>query len=208
MAKLSFRINFDKSIPAWTWWAPFLILAFAKVIAKQFFFTNNFFWIYLPYVVAVILYVWWGPRVFWAHALAETLTAGLMGFVSWGPMLLFGFANAAKVLFGYALFRQVASKIPLKSWRGLGYFAFWMLVMQNVLGNFLFMAISVGTGRYGTDYFWQIYFTNTAKDFFEALLICYPVLIFGTRRMQERGLALHTFVLTESDLQVRTKSDS
>ena len=171
---------------------PFVVIFIVKFITFRFLVQDRVAFLYLPYLVSLPLYFWWGPRVFWPHALAEVFTpVGLhYGF---DTILFYGLANAAKVFVGYFLYEQMAAKTPLKSVKGFLKFAFWALLIQNIVGNFLFLAAFVEAGAYATDLFWRLYVIDTCKDFAEALVLCYPILIFVTPWLRTKGWARRDF---------------
>lgn len=150
--------------------------------------------IYLPYLISLPMYFWWGPRVFWCHAFAEVFAPVGIHY-GFDIVLFYSIANAAKVFVGYFLYEQVARTTPLKSLRGFLKFCFWTLLIQNIIGNFLFLAAFVEAGAYGTDMFWHLYILNTWKDFAEAVLFCYPIVVYGTPWLRARGWARNDFVI-------------
>ena len=192
MEEVAFSV---KKLPHWTLWLPFLILAMSKVIAIAYFRVDNVVWIYLPYLLALPMYFWWGPRVFPPHFLAELLTAGLVGLDAGVVVIFYGLATASKVFMGYLLYKQICAKIPMKSVRGFWLFFFWVVVLQNIIGNFLFLSSYVQSGAYGSALFWRLYLINTLKDTLDASLVCYPALIYATKLLRERDWARNDFVL-------------
>lgn len=182
-------------LPEWTFWLPFLILAIAKVITVRYFRIDNVAWIYLPYLFSLPMYFWFGPRVYPQHILSEILTAHLVGLGDWVVVIFYGLANASKVFMGYLLYRQMHAKRPLKSKKGFWFFVFWVLVIQNIIGNFLFLSAYIQTGEYGSAMFWRLYIINTLKDVLEASLVCYAVLIFVTPIFRRKGWAREDFVV-------------
>ncbi len=196
MEKVTVPIE-ETKLPTWTWWAPFLIISIAKVISVRYFAFDHVIWIYLPYLVSLPLYFWWGPRVFPQHVIAEMLTANLYGIADGMVIIFYGLANASKVFMGYLLYKQMCATQALQSRRGFWNFFFWVLLIQNLIGNFLFLSSYVQTGAYGSNLFWRLYGINTLKDILEAALIVYPILVLATSHLRRQGLARNDFLIEE-----------
>lgn len=196
MEKVTVPIKEDV-LPGWTWWAPFLIIAMAKVISVHYFVSEHVVWLYLPYLISLPLYFWWGPRVFPQHVLAEMVTANLLGIADGMVILFYGLANGTKVFMGYLLYKQMCAKQALRSQKGMWLFFFWVLLIQNLVGNFLFLSSYIQTGAYGSQLFWRLYVINTCKDIIEASILTYPVLVFATPSLRQLGLARNDFLIEE-----------
>ncbi|MDG0815501.1 hypothetical protein [Bdellovibrio svalbardensis] len=202
MEKVTVPIK-ESALPRWTWWAPFLIITMAKVISLRYFMSDHVAWIYLPYLVSLPLYFWWGARVYPQHIVAEMMTANLYGIGDGMVIIFYGLANATKVFMGYLLYRQMCATQALRSKKGMWNFFFWVLLIQNLIGNFLFLSSYVQTGAYGSELFWRLYMINTFKDILEAAILIYPLLILATPHLRLLGLARNDFLIEEEIKTVR-----
>ncbi|QDK38995.1 hypothetical protein [Bdellovibrio sp. NC01] len=194
-------VPLKEDLPAFTYWAPFLVLAISKVISFHYLSYGHLQVLYLPYLISMPMYFWWGSRVFPQHVLAEMATGSMTGLNDWMVILFYALANASKVYMGYLIYRQIAgTKVALKSLQGFLKFFAWGVLIQNLVGNFLFLSAYVQTGAYGSAMFWRQYLIITAIDCVEAMIIIYGILVFATPFLRERGLARTDFFINPTEV--------
>lgn len=200
MEKESVPLKLD--LPSFTYWAPFLILAISKVISFQYLSYDHMAVIYLPYLISMPMYFWWGSRIFPQHVVAEMATGSMTGLNDWMVILFYSLANASKVYMGYLIYRQIAgATVALKSLTGFWKFFIWGILIQNLVGNFLFLSAYVQTGAYGSAMFWRQYLIITGIDCAEAMIVIYAALVLATPYLRTRGLSRTDFFVNPSEIK-------
>ncbi|MFS4460925.1 hypothetical protein [Bdellovibrio sp. HCB2-146] len=166
----------EVNLPWWTWILPFFLALIAKSICYRFFFHEGFFYIYGSYVLCLPLYFIWGPRVFWSQALAEALTANIVGLKGFDIHLLHGVANASKPLMGYCFFLWASKgKYREKIDRSLLFF-FWTLLIASLIANIILVGFRYGAGDVNAGEFLPRILKQTLRDCFFGYVISFPLL--------------------------------
>ncbi|MFS4458451.1 hypothetical protein [Bdellovibrio sp. HCB2-146] len=176
-------------LPSWTWWLPFLIILSSKIISQFTFQRAGVHYIYLPHLIGSALFFWWGPRIIPAYFLAEMLTASLSGTSMWVLTPLFAVISTTKAFMGYFLFVAFTRNEPRTAYVQFFTFFFWVILLPNIICNYLIFAQFVAVGRYGHDEFIPTYLFVNLVDWMGGVLVTYPLVEKVSPWLKARGLS-------------------
>ncbi|OEC36790.1 PAS domain S-box-containing protein/diguanylate cyclase (GGDEF) domain-containing protein [Pseudomonas cuatrocienegasensis] len=177
------------ALPRWTWWLPLPLFHLATWLALASQFADGAALLYVPFALALVLCLWWGPRVLPAMYLNALLSIPLWGLDwQWAP--LYAIPETVGVGLAWLLLRRrpfdaaLADLPGLLRFCALGVFVPVVLVSVGVQGNLWL------TGHLPTEDLLVGISTLILADSLISLALATPLLVYVTPWMRRCGWVL------------------
>jgi signal transduction histidine kinase/ActR/RegA family two-component response regulator len=180
-----------KSLPRWTWLAPFLILPLASYFSTFFTAKPGIYLLYFPINIGLLLSLWWGPRVYIAMYLNSFISLSLMhvGQMEWYP--LYGIAETLQVVLARTF---IKSRMKEPMWspspENLVQFFIYGLIIPSAICSPLIEFMFAITGIIHRDQIGQTTVITFIGDTLGSVSITLPLLVMITPYLTIRGLSL------------------
>lgn len=171
-----------KSLPAWTWAAPFLILPLATLLSASFNSHESIYWINISTSLAMVMTLWWGPRVLIATFLNSIFTMFLLKFPAQEHYPIYALAAVLHAFAGWMLVRERFRSQP--QWQpapnNITLFFVYGILIPTLLSNTVLQTMYVLTNLASKRFFlWNILVASVA-DLTAAIYVAAPVFILLT----------------------------
>lgn len=182
-------------IPGWTWAAPFLILPIASFVSYSSNTHENIYWINLATPLAIVMCLWWGPRVLLATFFNAILIFFLLRFPSQHLYPVIALAPVLQVFAAWMLVRERFK--AMRHWqptpKNITLFFTYGLLIPTLAGNLLLQFFYIFTSLSSRRFFlWNLLVTAVA-DLTAALFIAAPVFLLLTPWLYQKGASLFRY---------------
>ena len=173
-------------LPRWTWWLPLPVLHLATWLALATQFADGAALLHLPLALALVMTLWWGPRVLLALYLNSMLSIPLWGLDwQWAP--LYAVPETLGVGLAWLLLRLQPIEVMLPHLRHL-----LRLMLLGVLLPLIPVALGVQsnlwlTGLLPREHLLSASLTLWLADSLTTLAVAVPLLVCLGPHLQQRG---------------------
>lgn len=169
-------------LPRWTWVVPFLVLPLATLLSYSFNTHENIYWINISVPLAMVMTLWWGPRVLVAVFFNALGTLFLLNFPSQPLYPLYALAPVLQVFAAWMLVRERFKNI--RQWQPTPnnitlFFAYGILI-PTLLASLVLQTMHVLTGLSSQKFFLWNTLVSFVADITAALYVAPPALILLT----------------------------
>lgn len=180
----------NQPLPWWTWFAPFVALIPATLFSLPFFNTTETYWIYFPVNIAIVMTLWWGPRVLVAVFLNALLLFTLLKTPNPQLYLFYALPETAEVLIAYLLVKEHLKKDS--AWKlnpkSLSFLFIYGLLIPSIIGSAAIQILFATTGISDPQTILLSTLITAVGDLTGAVFITVPLLILTTPLLAKKNL--------------------
>ncbi len=180
----------NHSLPWWTWITPFLALIPASLLSLPFFNTTGTYWIYFPINLAIVMTLWWGPRVLLSVFFNALILLTVLKTPNSHLYPLYALPEVTEVLISYLLVKERLKKES--TWKlspkNLSFLFVYGLLIPAIIGSAFIQILFATTGVSDPqNLLWSTLIT-TVGDLTGAVFLTVPLLILATPILARRNL--------------------
>ncbi|GEM_PF-1679015 len=177
-------------LPWWTWVLPLFILLVATWISAPFAISQSTYWLYLPVNLAIVMSLWWGPRVLVATFLNALVALYVLKIPN--PMFypIYAIPETLQVALAWAFVKE---RFKTTEWTpsppNLGLFTVYGIAIPSILMISLTQGLFVFTKVIQPNLFLNATLVGVIGDILGSVFVTLPALILITPALNRASLS-------------------
>lgn len=182
-------------LPGWTWAAPFLVLFSASLLSYSVNTHESIYWLNLSTPLAIVMCLWWGPRVLIATFINALGVLFLLRFPDQHLYPVYALAPVFQVFVAWMLVRERFKNV--RQWQPtpnhITLFFVYGLLLPTLLANLFLQSTYIFTGLSSKRFFLWNTLVASVADLTAALYVAAPAFIVLTPWLYKKSASLFRY---------------